>query len=276
MQEPPPPHVTPPKQKAATASNKERKNGKKKEEPADYSDGYGLLQIKSLNSVIEEMTYHAATCGNAIEHVNTDFKMGAGITTMWKCACNKTFRLFDKIAEMGCSNDCEASFGELSKFSEGKRLNLEHTDLWRSMIMLVVCRSRNIEKTHKELSELLGLEVTKIEEMRMTKKAKKRERNKNYSRSEAGKDARHTAKVTNAIRMGNEDNKKKHKSEKLSRTKSTKSKIKHCTKCNQNGHTARECPVLKRKSRKKQLMDWNVFVPPPKRAKAYIAKTKWC
>uniref|UniRef100_A0A7S2M0G8 Mutator-like transposase domain-containing protein n=1 Tax=Skeletonema marinoi TaxID=267567 RepID=A0A7S2M0G8_9STRA len=92
MQEPPPPHVTPPKQKAATASNKERKNGKKKEEPADYSDGYGLFQIKSLNSVIEEMTYHAATCGNAIEHVNTDFKMGAGITTMWKCACNKTFR----------------------------------------------------------------------------------------------------------------------------------------------------------------------------------------
>ena len=79
MQEPPPPHVTPPKQKAATASNKERKNGKKKEEPADYSDGYGLFQIKSLNSVIEEMTYHAATCGNAIEHVNTDFKMGAGI-----------------------------------------------------------------------------------------------------------------------------------------------------------------------------------------------------
>mmetsp|Transcript_19597 Transcript_19597/g.25007 ORF Transcript_19597/g.25007 Transcript_19597/m.25007 type:complete len:209 (+) Transcript_19597:3-629(+) len=49
MQEPPPPHVTPPKQKAATASNKERKNGKKKEEPADYSDGYGLFQIKSLN-----------------------------------------------------------------------------------------------------------------------------------------------------------------------------------------------------------------------------------
>ena len=78
--------------------------------------------------------------------------------------------------------------------------------------------------------------------------------------------------------MGKEDNKKKHKSEKLSRTKSTKSTVKHCTKCHQIGHVARECPVLnvrrRLKNTNKQLLDWNVLVPPPKKAK-YTAQINW-
>jgi len=35
----------------------------------------------------------------------------------------------DKLAQMACGNSCEAFFGVLTKFSEGKHLNLEHTDL---------------------------------------------------------------------------------------------------------------------------------------------------
>ena len=57
-------------------------------------------------------------------------------------------KIIDKLAKMACSNSCEAFFGVLTKFSEGKRINLEHSDLWKSTILLVFCRSGNIEETH--------------------------------------------------------------------------------------------------------------------------------
>ena len=182
----------------------------------------------------------------------------------------------DKISEMACSNDCEGFFGVLTKFTEGKRLNLEHTDLWRNMIMLVFCRTGIIEETHHELSRLLNLGSTEIEVMRLMQNGKKRKRNKERSSSEAGKEARLVAKITNTIRMGKEDGKKKHKSEKLSTTKPTKSKVKRCTKCEQIGHATRECPVLKPKcKRKMDSIDWNTLYSPPKKAKNYTAKIEW-
>jgi len=76
----------------------------------------------------------------------------------------------DKLAQMACSNSCEAFFGVLTKFSEGKRLNLEHTDLWKSMILLVFCRTGNIDETHKELAVLLNLNVTGAEIVQLAKK----------------------------------------------------------------------------------------------------------
>jgi len=180
----------------------------------------------------------------------------------------------DKIAEMACSNDCEGFFGVLVKFTEGKRLNLEHTDLWQNIIMLVFCRTGKIEDTHNELSQLLNLEITEIEVMRLLKRSKKRKKNRERASSETGKDSRLAAKVTNTIRMGKEDSKKRHKSEKLSTTKSTKSKVKRCTKCEQTGHKAKECPVLKPGRKRKEHVDWSVLYPPPKKAK-YVAKINW-
>ena len=47
----------------------------------------------------------------------------------------------DKLVTMVCSNSCEAFFGVLTKFSEGTCLNVEHTDLWKSMMLLVFCRT---------------------------------------------------------------------------------------------------------------------------------------
>jgi hypothetical protein len=61
--------------------------GEKKKNKPDYS--YGLFGITELNSFLEEMVDHAAACGKTIEHVNTDFSMGAGITMTCKCACSE-------------------------------------------------------------------------------------------------------------------------------------------------------------------------------------------
>ena len=167
----------------------------------------------------------------------------------------------------------------LAKFSEGKRLNLEHTDLWKSMILLVFCRTGSIEDTHKELSALLDLSTTSAERVQLSRKRKKREQNGKQASSDIGKERRHAAKITSLIRMGKEDSKKVHRSEKLPTTKSTKSKVKICTKCKHHGHPTQECPVvkLKCKSKKKELMDWNALLPRPKskRANGYTAKINW-
>ena len=78
----------------------------------------------------------------------------------------------DKLAQMACSTSCKAFFGVLTKFSEGKRLNLEHTNLWKSMIFLVFCRTGNTYETHKELSGLLNLNVTVVETVQLAKKVR--------------------------------------------------------------------------------------------------------
>ena len=185
----------------------------------------------------------------------------------------------DRLAQMACSNSCEAFSSVLTKFSEGKRLNLEHTDLWKSMILLVFCRTGNIEETHKELGGILNLNTTTAETVRLAKKKRKREANRKRAESELGKKRRHEATITNLIRMGKEDSKTRHKSEKLSTTKSTKAKVDQCSRCKQFGHPTRICPVtkVKHKSKKKKLTDWNVLLPRPKSGKLdnYQLKVQW-
>jgi hypothetical protein len=99
----------------------------------------------------------------------------------------------DKLAKMACSNSCEAFFGVLTKFAEGKRLNLEGKDLWKNMILLVFCRTGNIERTHKDLSSILGLSATKAKRLQLERKAKSHKRKYDASSSETGKDKRHAA-----------------------------------------------------------------------------------
>jgi len=98
-------------------------------------------------------------------------KYGIGILVreLMKCFNNKNI---DKLAQMACSNSCEAFFGVLTIFLEGKRLNLEHTDLWKSMVLLVIYRTGNIDETHKELSSLLNLNVVAAEIVQLAKKGK--------------------------------------------------------------------------------------------------------
>ena len=57
--------------------------------------------------------------------------------------------------------------------------------------------------------------------------------------NEEGKTKRRESKVTNLIRLGKVDSKTKHKNEKLSTTKSDKSKVDKCSKCKQLGHPTR-------------------------------------
>ena len=90
------------------------------------------------------------------------------------------------------------------------------------MILLVFCRTRNIERTHKDLSSILGLSATTAERLQLERKAKSLKRKYDASSSETGKDKRHAAKVTSLMRMGDDDKSTSHKSERLSTTPTTK------------------------------------------------------
>ena len=178
---------------------------------------------------------------------------------------NEIFKRFnpqniDRIAEMGCSNACEGFWGEVTQFSEGKRLNMEHTDYWLSMLHFTFCKSGgNQEKTHQDLAELLNVVITPQETKVHLTKANTRRKMYLLNRSEAGKRRRKMAKLTNAFRTGKDDAKKRHKSEKVDLRKSGKAsvKAKKCQKCGDPDHTTSFCnlPKLKKRGRA-ELVDW--------------------
>lgn len=178
------------------------------------------------------------------------------------------FKRFDKesIKRVGkclSSNPAEAFFGITAMFSGGKRLCLEHTDLWKSMVLLGFCRSGNIERTHDEISAKLKLEVLEPETKSLNKWKRKRERDYARNSGEAAKKRRHEAKALKDQIMMKEDAKKRHKSAKVpvkesARVKTKKASI--CSKCGQPGHTRRPCPMpsVPKPTPNVDLLDWGV------------------
>ena len=58
---------------------------------------------------------------------------------------------FDKLAMLPCVNDCEQFFGLTTKYSEGKRNCLNHTDLWMNILFHVVNKTSHPFNIHKNM-----------------------------------------------------------------------------------------------------------------------------
>ena len=150
-------------------------------------------------------------------------------------------------------------------FSEGKRLNLDQTDIWKCMVELSVCITGegNIERTHEELSQILSIPVTSIEEMFMERQMKERQRKYMQNNGAEGKLRRHKSSLVKARTMGKESAKKEcHRSSKVPMEESAKAQKpkppKMCGNCKQQGHTARLCPMPKQKKRTNvEILDWD-------------------
>ena len=159
----------------------------------------------------------------------------------------------DRIAEMGDSNACEGFWGTLTKFSEGKRINLDQTDYWKSILDYCFCRAGdNIERTLVELSDGLGLEVNSVELEAQAKHKRKRKKDVLRNSLEPAKLRREQSRMFKEVKMGKdaarEDKyrpgkvplKESAKSKSTSSKSKTKSKgPKRCTKCKQEHHDAR-------------------------------------
>ncbi len=160
----------------------------------------------------------------------------------------------------------------VTKFSEGKRLNLDGTDTWSCMLELAFCRAGdgNIEKTHEEISGLLGIVLTSVERKFGERAAKKRAADYQQNNCEEGKRRRAKAVMSKAHRMGKENAKsERHINSKVPTVELAKTAAKtvkprkpnRCGRCKQLGHTVRDgCPMLARSKRCKdaQLLEWRV------------------
>lgn len=169
-------------------------------------------------------------------------------------------KTIDKIAKCGSSNACEGFWGQLVKLSEGKRIQGCGTDLWLSMVQLCFCMNGqdNVEKSRRELSRLMNVCFTDVEERACAKMKRKRERDYVRHNCDEGRKRRSLAKLTMAHRQGKDPHKSRHhKSERLPLTKSTKSKVDKCTKCGHVGHKTRDCVVVRApKKQKKAAFKW--------------------
>jgi len=123
-------------------------------------------------------------------------------------------KTIDKIAGGGCSNLSENFWGVCTKFSEGKRLNLDHTDAYIIFNKLTFCRvgGGNIEKTHDNVSAWLGLGATSPETAYFSSAAKTRSRDKIWQSLARHKQSRTFAKLSKDHRMGKVDAKSLHRS----------------------------------------------------------------
>jgi len=153
-------------------------------------------------------------------------------------------KTIDKIAGGGCSNLSENFWGVNTKFSEGKRLNFDHTDAYISCNKLTFCRigTGNIEKTHDDVSAWLGLRLTSPECLYLTPAGKKRAREKLRQTSDAYTQSRVFAELSKDHRMGKVDARKLHRPGKVPLTETAKSnctgpwKVATCSICKQIGH----------------------------------------
>lgn len=176
-----------------------------------------------------------------------------------------------KIASGGCSNLSESFWNQTTKWTEGKRLNLDHTDAYIVANQITFCRigDGNVEKTHDEVSEQMGLNVTSSQKKYQAKAQKERARIKKSQQMEEFKERRCFAKLSKTDCMGKEDAKKAHRSGKVSIEECAKSNVEKiedskkrrpvtCTNCKLIGHNASKCKLPKCTKHSADLVDFDL------------------
>ena len=85
-----------------------------------------------------------------------------GIETLTKVIIKRfNNKCLDKLAILPCVNDCEKFFGLTTKYSEEKRNCLNHTDLWRNMLLHVVKITSDLLNIHDTYASHLNIQTSK-------------------------------------------------------------------------------------------------------------------
>ena len=165
----------------------------------------------------------------------------------------------DKLAEIMSSNLCELYFGVLNKFSEGKRLNLDHADAWQIMQLFVAGILSDKEYTNR-VSTDIGINKNTISNIKLSKMVSKKKYHSDYKRTEAAIFRRKLSKQGKNLLLGrNAKDKSRHIPDKLlikstpkKRKKKSTSETK-CSNCGRPGHTKSDCmEVIKKPTKKKR------------------------
>ena len=165
------------------------------------------------------------------------------------------------VSKVMSSNLCENYYSCLTKYTEGKRLNVDFSDTWRVQQAFVAGLMGN-NNLMNEIKNKIGVESNKISIVHTLRINKEKAYQRIYHWSEKQIKRRQATKQVRAHQlMKNEGKSGKHRSEKLKSTDtfaklvSDSVKIKpvkesKCSNCGEIGHTTGNCIDLKGKKKK--------------------------
>ena len=234
-----------------------------------------FLRAKNANpeGSESELAAEAARASNRSHEGKNMSLSSAGIMALTKVIQDRFNELtIDKVAGGGCSNLSENFWSTLVKFTEGKRLNYDHTDAWEIMNMLCFCRKGegNIRKTNGQVLEKVGVQIKSPQTKYQGLAEKKNAGVRKIQSSPKFKATRSRSKMTRAHLTGKIDAKKMHKSGKVPLSESAKSSIgpkaakktrgpKQCSNCKQFGHNVTDCPMpVAAKRSRADLVDFDI------------------
>ncbi len=160
---------------------------------------------------------------------------------------------------------------------------MEGNGQWLSWQSVSLARAIRQEKTHRQLSEILGIELTSAEIEIILKQAKRCEQDRKRLNGEDAKNQRMRTSLMRAAVMGKEAAKKtSYRRAQVPLGESAKSSVKKksttvrkCSICRQPGHTARQCTLPRSTKRLKNPIEWDVNVPTPKKPRKAIKLIEW-
>ncbi|EJK58916.1 hypothetical protein THAOC_20921 [Thalassiosira oceanica] len=149
----------------------------------------------------------------------------------------------DRVSETLSSNDCEGYFNMLTKFSQGKRINLDQTDSWQCFGMLAAGRKSN-DRFEDEVHSLAGMKSMYVRDVQVDRCLRIKDKKRARQQTDVYKDRK---KVKQMAKL--QDSQKsltlpgRHKSNKLNAKDNCKS--------------APEKPQKKRKKRRTKCKNCN-------------------
>jgi hypothetical protein len=168
-----------------------------------------------------------------------------------------------KVARAFTSNFCENFFMILTKYSQGKRINLGMTDSWEVYQLFCAGMCSNIRNGSifvSKVIEALGIRPSSVRDQYTLQANKKAKSNALGKRTDQSKKRRQLTQVKKTIRVNRETAKKEcHKTERMKPKDDIRPRVQKkrapskCGNCSEVGHTARQCPEPSREKQKKDI-----------------------
>jgi hypothetical protein len=166
-------------------------------------------------------------------------------------------RNIEKVCRVLTSNYSENFFQNLTKYSQGKRINLGQTDSWEVYQLFCAANLSNDKDEavfNRRVQTALGIRDSEVRDVYLKKRKKEATQDADRKNSDEYRERKATTQRKKNIRLGREAAKKdRHKTEKmkpkddLGNKRETKKRApQKCGNCSELGHTARDCPEPRR------------------------------
>ena len=159
----------------------------------------------------------------------------------------------DEIAKLLSSNVCENYFSCLTKYTQGKRINVDFTDTWRvqqAFVAGIISDSNFLS----DLMDKVGVQESVLRNERLSTLSSRKDYQKKYHATDKQKKRRSLATQIRNHNLGKiEANVNRHKTDKVkpgetvdtfrikSKPKKKKTRKRKCSRCGETTHNTNDC-----------------------------------